>query len=229
VKLTATHSQETRRATRVTRVTFNCDGLSLEGMLTVPHGLGPFAAVVVCHPHPLYGGNMDNNVVGETCEALDRLSLISLRFNFRGVGRSEGQFSQGVGQQQDIGAAISFASAIEKADSAAVGVVGYSAGAGFAVPVVLADGRARAFAAISPPLSMFDFAALSSCPKPKLFVSGSRDHFTPTTQLLQFCQSLPEPKECVVIQGADHFWWGHEAAAATRVATFLSRALDRMQ
>lgn len=214
---------------RATRVTFNSDSLSLEGMLTVPQGLGPFAAVVVCHPHPLYGGNMDNNVVGETCEALDRLSLVSLRFNFRGVGRSEGQFSQGVGEQQDISAAVSFTSAIEKADSTAVGLAGYSAGAGFAVPVVLANGRVRAFAAISPPLSMFDFAALRSCPKPKLFVSGSRDDFTPAGQFLQFCQSLPGPKECVVIQGADHFWCGHEAAAATRVATFLSRVLERTQ
>ena len=214
---------------RVTRVSFNSDSLSLEGVLAVPQGLGPFPAVVVCHPHPLYGGNMDNNVVGETCKALERLSLISLRFNFRGVGGSEGHFSQGVGERQDIDAAISFTSAVEKADSAAVGLAGYSAGAGFAVPVVLADGRVRAFAAISPPLSMFDFEILKTCPKPKLFVSGSGDDFTTASQFLQFCQTLPEPRECVVIEGADHFWWDHEAATATRVATFLSRALQGKQ
>ncbi len=117
-----------------TRVTFNSGSLSLEGMLAIPEGPGPFPAVVVCHPHPLYGGNMDNNIVDGLCKALGQLPLISLRFNFRGVGRSEGQFGQGVGEKQDIGAAISFASTIERVDRAAIGLAGYSAGAGFAIP-----------------------------------------------------------------------------------------------
>ncbi len=213
----------------VTMVTFDSDSFSLEGVLTVPQGLGSYPAVVVCHPHPLYGGNMDNNVVGEICEALDRLSLISLRFNFRGVGRSEGQFAQGVGEQQDIRAAISFASTVERVDQAAIGLAGYSAGAGFAIPVILRNTRIKAFAAISPPLSMFDFETLKSCHKAKLFISGSRDNFTPVGQFLQFCRNLPEPKEYATIEGADHFWWGHEADVAASIATFFAKALKVMQ
>jgi len=213
----------------VKRVAFNSGSLSLEGMLAIPEGTGPFPAVVVCHPHPLYGGNMDNNIVAGVCKALGQLSLISLRFNFRGVGRSEGKFGQGVGEQQDVGAAISFASTIERVDRAAIGLAGYSAGAGFAIPVVLGDTHIKAFAAISPPLSMFDFETLKSYPKAKLFISGSRDNFTPVSQFLQFCRNLPEPKEYATIEGADHFWWGHEADMAASVATFFAKALKGMQ
>lgn len=214
---------------QVTRVAFNSGNLSLEGMLAIPEGTGPFPAVVVCHPHPLHGGNMDNNVVDGVCKAFGQLPLISLRFNFRGVGRSEGQFGQGVGEQQDIGAAISFASSVERVDRAAIGLAGYSAGAGFAIPVVLGNTRIKAFAAISPPLPMFDFEALKGCHKAKLFISGSRDDFTPVSQFLQFCRSLPEPKECATIEGADHFWWGHEGAVAASISTFFAKALKGIQ
>ena len=99
------------------RVKFHCDELSLEGILDVPGGIGPFPAVIVCHPHPLYGGSMDNNVVDSICEALAQASLISLKFNFRGVGRSEGEFSQGIGEQEDVAAAISFITTVKEVDS----------------------------------------------------------------------------------------------------------------
>ena len=208
-----------------TRVTFRCDELSLEGVLTIPEGTGPFPAVIVCHPHPLYGGSMDNNVVYSVSEALTQASLISLKFNFRGVGRSQGAFSQGIGEQEDVNAAISFVTTMSEVDSKSIGLVGYSAGAGFSIPVGFKDARIKALAAISPPLSMFDFEFLKGCLKPKLLISGSRDDFTPPSQFIEFCQNLPEPKEYESIEGADHFWWSYESDLATKVAAFFTKVL----
>ncbi len=141
-------------------VTFSSGELLLEGVLATPEGKAPFPAVVICHPHPLYGGSMDNNVVNSICEALVGASIAALKFNFRGVGRSQGEFNQGVGEQEDVSAAISFIIGVGGVDSAKIGLVGYSAGAGFGFPVGVEDSRIKAMAAVSPPLSMFDFKGL---------------------------------------------------------------------
>jgi alpha/beta superfamily hydrolase len=207
------------------RVSFSSGGLSLEGILTIPEGAGPFPAVIVCHPHPLYGGSMDNNVVYNLSETFTQASLASLKFNFRGVGGSQGEFGQGIGEQKDVEAAISFISMVKEVDSKRIGLAGYSAGAGFALPVGFNDDRIRALAAVSPPLPMFDFDFLKSCPKPKLLISGSRDDLIPINQFLEFCQNLPEPKECEIIEGADHFWWGYESHLAAKVAAFFTKVL----
>ena len=208
-----------------TRVSFLSGGLVLEGILTIPEGAGSLPAVIVCHPHPLYGGSMDNNVISSLHEATTQASLISFKFNFRGVGGSQGEFSQGIGEQEDVKAAISFISTVEEVDSSRIALAGYSAGAGFALPVGSNDDRIKALAAVSPPLSMFDFDFLKSCPKPKLLISGSRDDLIPVKQFLEFCQNLPEPKECEIIEGADHFWWEYESGLAAKVAAFFTRVL----
>jgi hypothetical protein len=208
-----------------TRVSFPSGGFFLEGILAIPEGAGPLPAVIVCHPHPLYGGSMDNNVVCNLSETLTQASLASFKFNFRGVGGSQGEFGQGIGEREDVEAAISFISTVKKVDSKRIGLAGYSAGAGFALPVGFNDDRIRALAAVSPPLPMFDFDFLKSCPKPKLLISGSRDNLIPADQFLEFCQNLPEPKECESIEGADHFWWGYESSLAAKVTAFFTRVL----
>jgi alpha/beta superfamily hydrolase len=168
---------------------------------------------------------MDNNVVNSLSETLTQASLVSLKFNFRGVGGSQGVFDQGIGEKEDVEAAISFISTVKEIDSRRIGLAGYSAGAGFAFPVGFNDDRIRALAAISPPLSMFDFDFLKRCPKPKLLISGSRDDLILIDQLLEFCQNLPEPKECESIEGADHFWWGYESFLAAKVTAFFTEVL----
>jgi len=105
-----------------TRVSFPSGELSLEGISVIPEGAGPFPAVIVCHPHPLYGGNMDNNVVSSLCETLTQASLASFKFNFRGVGGSQGEFGQGIGEQEDVAAAISFISTVKRVDSKRIGL-----------------------------------------------------------------------------------------------------------
>lgn len=208
-----------------TGVSFSSGGLVLEGILAIPEGAGPFPAVIVCHPHPLYGGSMDNNVVCNISETLTQASLASFKFNFRGVGGSQGEFGQGIGEREDVEAAISFVSTVKEVDSKRIGLAGYSAGAGFAFPVGFNDDRIRALAAVSPPLPMFDFDFLKNCPKPKLLISGSRDDLISINQFLEFCQNLPEPKECEGIEGADHFWWGYESRLAAKVTAFFTKVL----
>ena len=207
------------------RVRFRCGKLSLEGILAIPEGSGPFPTAIICHPHPLYGGSMDNNVVYSVSEAFTRASLISFKFNFRGVGGSQGEFSQGEGEQEDVDAAISFITTVKEVDSKRIGLVGYSTGAAFGLPVGFKDARIKTLAAISPPLPMFDFEFLKNCLKSKFLICGSGDEFTPANQFLKFCQALPEPKEYAIVEGADHFWWGCESGLVTKITDFFTRVL----
>lgn len=204
---------------------FPCGRLSLEGIIEFPEGRGPSPAVIVCHPHPRYGGSMENSVVNSLCEALTQASFVSFKFNFRGTGKSQGEFSLGIGEQEDVDAAISFISEVTGVDAGRIGIVGYSAGAGFSFPVGVRDERIKALAAVSPPLSMFDFESLKDCPKPKLLISGAKDDIVDASRFLQFCRDLPEPKECVSIEGADHFWGGYEPHLTGRVVGFFTEAL----
>lgn len=206
------------------RVTFPCGALSLEGACHFPEEPGPFPAVVVCHPHPLYGGTMDNNVVLAVCQALWGKGISAFRFNFRGVGRSEGTLG-GVGQPEDVIAAVSFIASMEKVELGRIGLCGYSAGAMAAFATMPLDERIQAAAAISPPVSLATLEGLKAYTKPKLIVIGSRDDFTPAPDFQRFGESLPEPKECEVIPGADHFWWGYEDQVGERVASFFVSAL----
>jgi len=205
-------------------VTFSSGDLSLEGVCHVPEGLGPLPAVVVCHPHPLYGGTMDNNVVYAVCQALCQRGILALRFNFRGVGRSQGTI-QGMGEPEDITAAISFCASMGEVDNERIGLCGYSAGAVAAFATGPPDERIQAAAAISPPLAMASLEGLKGYPKPKLIVTGSRDNFTRLEDFQRFGDSLAEPKECEIISGADHFWWGYEDQVGERVASFFVSAL----
>ena len=207
------------------KVKFSSGELSLEGILNVPQGSGPFPAAVICHPHPLYGGSMDSTVVNAVFSALSRASFISLKFNFRGVGASEGEFSQGRDEQKDVAAAISLVNSVKEVDLSKMAVIGYSAGAAFGLPIAFEDDRIKALVAISPPLDMFNFNFLQNCPKHKLPISGGRDDFTTQPRSLEFCQTLPEPKEYEIVEAADHFWWRYEDIVAATVTSFLFSAL----
>ncbi|HWP99559.1 MAG TPA: CocE/NonD family hydrolase [Vicinamibacterales bacterium] len=123
--------------------------LELEGRLHLPDGAGPFAGVVVCHPHPQYGGDMRNNVVMTVCAALTAGGFAALRFNFRGVGRSGGAFDGGRGEGLDAAAAVSHLAALPTIDATRMGLAGYSFGA--LAALAAADARLRALALIAPP------------------------------------------------------------------------------
>lgn len=209
-----------------TKVTFRSGKLLLEGARSNPSGEGPLGAVLVCHPHPSFGGSMDNNVVKGICQALFDRSIVTLRFNFRGVGKSEGRFAHGIGEQEDVEAAIEFLAGERDIDARRIGLAGYSAGAVFGTSVAVTDARVQALAVISFPLGMADLGAVKSWPKPKLFIAGSKDDFAPADELNELCRTAIEPKECAVIDGADHFWQGYEEVLAGKVGDFFSRVFN---
>jgi alpha/beta superfamily hydrolase len=207
------------------RIIFTSGDLKLEGVLFLPEGDGPFPCVIVCHPHPLYGGSMDNNVVDAVCDALTRASIAAFKFNFRGVGHSQGRYDDGRGEGDDARNAINYVSTLKEVDAERLGLCGYSAGAAFSLPACWNNERIKAIAAISPPLEMFDFSFIADCKKPLLLVSGSYDDFTPAERFIAFCADLGESSEQELIVGADHFWQGYEPKLSERVASFFTKAL----
>ena len=208
------------------RITFASGSLKLEGILYLPEGDGPFPCIVVCHPHPLYGGSMDNNVVDAVCDALVRVSIAAFKFNFRGVGHSQGRYDDGRGEGEDARNSIKYVSTLKEVDATRIGLCGYSAGAAFSLPACWSDERIAAIAAISPPLEMFDFSFMADCCKPLLLVSGSYDDFTPVERFIAFCRELGEASEQELIVGADHFWCGYEPQLVARIASIFSKTLN---
>ena len=206
-------------------VRFSATGVVLEGIFERPKGESPCPAVVVCHPHPLYGGDMYNNVVSVICQALARESIATLRFNFRGVGRSEGDHEEGIGEQVDVSAALDFVQSAEGVDRGRLALAGYSFGTKVAMPVALRDERVRAVALVSPFLDDADWQRLKAYSVPKLFVCGSEDSFISVHKVKRLVGEAAPPSECEVVFGADHFWWGFEGKIARKVADFFRSAL----
>lgn len=204
------------------RVKFPCGDLILEGLSTVPESKGPYPGVVVCHPHSLYGGEMNNNVVVPICQALAQASIASLRFNFRGVGASQGKFADGVGEREDVAAAISYLSKLEAVDKERIGLCGYSFGGSVSLEVAPADERVKALALISPAISTY--VPLKQYTKPKLIVCGGADQFVSIISLQRLAEELPPPNDFELVSGADHFWGGFEEKVAARVTAFFVNA-----
>lgn len=210
----------------VEQVTFrSSDNLSLEGFLHLPPERGGLPGVVVCHPHPLYGGNMHNLVVAEICRCLNDQDIAALRFNFRGTGASEGRHTDGVHEPDDVMGALSYLESLERVDGGRLGVVGYSFGAFAGTKGGAADPRARAICGIAPPILLVDMSFLKASSKPKLFIFGSRDEITPLGPFMELFSELPGENRYEVLEGADHFLFGYEERAAELVAGFFAERL----
>jgi len=205
------------------KVFIPCDGLTLEGLLSVQEALPVRGGVVLCHPHPLYGGEMDNPVVTAAAEAAVEEGFQTLRFNFRGVGKSEGAHANGVGEKEDVRAAIEFLST--KVDGPSLILVGYSFGARVGLPVAMEDARVKGMVAIAPPLEMYDFDFLKGSKKNKLVIVGNRDLTCPMGRLKELYQHIEEPKALTVIQGADHFFSYHVGSLIPSLKEFFRRSL----
>jgi uncharacterized protein len=185
-------------------------GISLEGRLSV--GAAPGGAVIT-HPHPLFGGNMSNNVVLTAARALAAQGLSALRFNFRGVGRSTGIYGGGVDEVEDVAAALAF---LKSRIPGPHYVIGYSFGAALAGRALVQGLAADGAIFIAPPIAFMDLSFLPRVPGLRLIVVGDRDEFCPLPSLRALMaerQSLPgeTATEVWVIEGADHFYSTGEA------------------
>jgi len=203
----------------------NNGGLILEACLDLPDLPGVCPGVVLCHPHPLYGGNMDNNVILAVSRALTRNGIAGLRFNFRGVGCSQGSYGGGVPEQEDAQVALAYLVQREEVDPARVGIMGYSFGGMVALPVGGRSDVVKAIAGVSP---VIPAGVLRDSAKPKLIVCGSEDDVVPSSLVLQEASNMADPKTVEVVPGADHFWWGNEETVSNMVADFFLETLNRI-
>jgi hypothetical protein len=165
---------------------------------------------------------MANNVVQAVCQGLAPQSIAAFRFNFRGVGGSGGIFGGGIAEQEDVRAAIAFVLSTPGIDPGRLGLAGYSFGASVIVPVARNDERVNLLALVSPALSDAGWEQLKEYPRGKLLIVGDRDLVVPLPKFQQDIKDIPEPKQCQVISGADHFWRGYEGEVAGKVTQFFT-------
>jgi alpha/beta superfamily hydrolase len=193
----------------------------LEAILMQPDG-PPAAAAVVCHAHPLHGGMMHFKVVFRAAKALQSAGLAVLRFNFRGVGRSEGKHDHGSGEQEDVRAALLEMQVRFPGLPLVLG--GFSFGSAMALRVAARDATVRAVFALGFPLSRpADTAPLEAVRPPRLFVQGENDEFGSGEALRAVVEPLRPPRELFVIPGADHFFDGQLDALQGVIADWAER------
>jgi uncharacterized protein len=191
--------------------------LRLEGRLSLPEA--PRGALVVCHPHPQYGGTMDVPVVLAVASCLRREGFATLRFNFRGVGRSEGSYGDLEGEVEDGLAALAFLA--RESGRSPLDVAGYSFGAIVALRAAAAAGAVRRVVAISPPTKHYPVAFLSGIATPILAISGDRDEYGTAADAERALRAAGAAARIVTLAGADHFLYGHEDRIADEAARFL--------
>jgi alpha/beta superfamily hydrolase len=203
-------------------VTFPSGDLLLSGRLHWPDGELPCPGVVVCHPHPLYGGTMDNPLVTGIAQILAQRDIAALRFDLRGVGRSDGSYDGGPGEADDGRAALSFLEAQPRLEADRLGIAGYSFGAAVALAIAAADHRVSAVAVVSPPTAaMEDWVCLAPA-KSLLVICGEKDQVTDVEAIRALLGRLPNRPSTHFLPWDDHFWWGNEGQVGRLVAAYFA-------
>jgi alpha/beta superfamily hydrolase len=178
----------------------------LEGLLRLPDATDdrPRMVGLVCHPHPQHGGTMHTKAVFRIAQALVDAGYPTLRFNFRGVGRSTGTYDEGRGERDDVRAALD--ELARRYPDLPICLAGFSFGTWVGLPVGCADERVRQVIGAGVPVRLLSVDALEGCAKPKLVVQGQYDEYGPLESVTRWFERLPPPKQLVVIPGSDHFF-----------------------
>ncbi len=182
--------------------------------------------VVLCHPHPLYGGDMDNNVVMVLKRSLGAEGWSTLRFNFRGVGAIGGTYGDGKGEVEDLFAAAGF---LVHRGLKRIHLAGYSFGAWIALHALRQSLKCSTLLLISPPIGFLDFSDLTLPPVPTLVTLGDADEFCSPPLLhkwLECAARVPTPVQVKVLEGCDHFYRGHESRLHSITRDFVRSLAD---
>lgn len=204
-------------------VSIPCGPITLEGLLELPKAQEKLPrAALVLHPHPLYGGNLFNNVTSSAAAGLLSHGIATLRLNFRGVGASGGSHGEGIDEIDDVLAAIAFLDSFEQVNSSNIILAGYSFGCWVGLKAVVSENRQMELIGISPPVDMYDFSFLLKENRPKLLLAGDNDFVCSTKNFLDLTSKIPEPKHVVLLKGADHFHSGQENQIVSEIMQFLT-------
>ena len=211
---------------RQTAISVKSKGAELEGILASPQGLvGTCPGVVVCHPHPHLGGSMDSPVVTALCQELVGQGFVSFRFNFRGVGGSEGVFTNGDLEQEDVRAALGFLRHWPQVDRGRVGLAGISFGAAMILSGISSYKAGKSFVLVSPSMASVDRPALLKDRRSKLVLVGDQDKLVPHDVLKDKVELMGPASQFSLVPGAAHSWRGYESHAAEVATRFFAATL----
>ena len=187
----------------------------------------PRQVALVCHPHPLHGGTMHNKVVFRAAKATVLLGLPTLRFNFRGAGKSMGTFTGGAGEREDVRAALDYLAA--HFPGLPVCLMGFSFGSWVGLAVGAADARVSTLVGLGLPVGSLDFDFLRDVRKPKLLLQGTRDEFGPRAEVQALYDALQDPKRIYWVEDADHFFTGKLDEVQEALRQFLTPTVGEGQ
>ena len=207
---------------RQSAIDFKSKKLTLEGVISSPEdGGASLPAIVVCHHHPALGGNMNSPLVAAVCRAASEMGFVTLRFNFRGVGNSDGEFSNGKREHDDVKAALNVLSRWPGVNRKRIGAVGYSAGASVLLDGMRHIGRASAIVLAAPTLAALNNRRFRKDKRPTLVIAGSEDRVAPSLQIQKALDERAAPARFHELRGADHSMRGYEPEIARAAAEFL--------
>jgi len=195
--------------------------VELEALHREPKDAPARAAAVLCHPHPLYGGTMDNRVIYRAGKGALAAGLAALRFNFRGVGASTGFYDDGVGEQDDVISAIDWLK--RQYPKLPLALIGFSFGAWVGLQVAARDSRIQATVGLGLPLGSLNFDFLAGYSKPSLYLIGTQDEHCPKEKIALLARCLPPSSTVGLIEGADHFFGHGLEQMQTMITDFFIR------
>jgi alpha/beta superfamily hydrolase len=167
---------------------------------------------IILHPHPQHGGTMNNKVVYNLYHTFVNRGFSVLRFNFRGVGRSQGEFDNGLGELSDAASALDWLQSVNP-NTVACWVAGFSFGAWIGMQLLMRRPEVEGFVSIAPPANMYDFSFLAPCPSSGIIVQGTNDDVVPEPSVEKFVNKLKMQKNITIdyslIKGANHFFKDH--------------------
>jgi uncharacterized protein len=208
-------------------VIFNGPDGRLEGRYH--HSQSPNAPIaLMLHPHPQHGGTMNNKVVYALFHTFVRKGFSVLRFNFRGVGRSQGRFDNGVGELSDAAAALDWMQTYNP-NASACWVSGFSFGAWIGMQLLMRRPELDSFVSVAPPANVYDFSFLAPCPSSGLIVHGSADELVPEPSAAKLALKLATQRNIQVryttVDGANHFFGNHLDTLTGTVDSYLSEVM----
>jgi alpha/beta superfamily hydrolase len=209
-------------------VIFNGPAGRLEGRFHPSKQRGAPLAIIL-HPHPQFGGTMNNQIVYHLYYAFAERGFSVLRFNFRGVGRSQGSFDHGQGELSDAASALDWAQAACP-EARSCWIAGVSFGSWIGMQLLMRRPEIEGFISIAPPANRFDFTFLAPCPSSGLFVHGDQDRVAPVKEVTSVIEKLKTQKgiaiEHALIEGANHFFENRVDELMVAVGEYLDKRLD---